>query len=172
MNEDSNSMVAQENRSPMPMGGTLAVNYVGFWSRLIAAIIDAIVVGIFYIIGTIIAFVLGIAIGGASEGAGGSGDIGSIVFLLSYGVTAILTIIYYPYMEASESQATIGKQVLGMKVVDLDGNRITFMKAFIRAPIGKFLSGIILYLGFLIIGFHSRKQGLHDMIAGTYVVPK
>ena len=34
--------------------------------------------------------------------------------------------------------------MLGMKVVDLDGNRITFMKAFIRSPIGKILSGIIL----------------------------
>jgi len=166
MQEDSNSMVSQENNSPMPMGGTLAVNYVGFWSRFIAALIDGIIVGIFYIIGLIIAFVLGIIIGGASDDAGG------VVFLLSYGITMILAILYYPYMEASESQATIGKQMLGMKVVDLDGNRITFMKAFIRSPIGKFLSGIILYLGFLIIGFHSRKQGLHDMIAGTYVVPK
>ena len=159
-------MVSQENNSPMPMGGTLAVNYVGFWSRFIAALIDAIVVGVFVFIGMILSFVLGIVIGGVSE------DAGTLIFVLSYGVTTILSILYYPYMEASESQATIGKQMLGMKVVDLDGNRITFMKAFIRSPIGKFLSGIILYLGFLIIGFHSRKQGLHDMIAGTYVVPK
>ena len=159
-------MVSQENNSPMPMGGTLAVNYVGFWSRFIAALIDAIVVGVFVFIGMILSFVLGIIIGGVSE------DAGTLIFVLSYGVTTILSILYYPYMEASESQATIGKQMLGMKVVDLDGNRITFMKAFIRSPIGKFLSGIILYLGFLIIGFHSRKQGLHDMIAGTYVVPK
>ena len=150
----------------MPMGGTLAVNYVGFWSRFIAALIDAIVVGVFVFIGMILSFVLGIVIGGVSE------DAGTLIFVLSYGVTTILSILYYPYMEASESQATIGKQMLGMKVVDLDGNRITFMKAFIRSPIGKFLSGIILYLGFLIIGFHSRKQGLHDMIAGTYVIPK
>ena len=159
-------MVSQENNSPMPMGGTLAVNYVGFWSRFIAALIDAIVVGVFVFIGMILSFVLGIVIGGVSE------DAGTLIFVLSYGVTTILSILYYPYMEASESQATIGKQMLGMKVVDLDGNRITFMKAFIRSPIGKFLSGIILYLGFLIIGFHSRKQGLHDMIAGTYVIPK
>lgn len=163
---EENSMVSQENNSPMPMGGTLAVNYVGFWSRFIAALIDAIVVGVFVFIGMILSFVLGIVIGGVSE------DAGTLIFVLSYGVTTILSILYYPYMEASESQATIGKQMLGMKVVDLDGNRITFMKAFIRSPIGKFLSGIILYLGFLIIGFHSRKQGLHDMIAGTYVVPK
>ena len=159
-------MASQENNSPMPMGGTLAVNYVGFWSRFIAALIDAIVVGVFVFIGMILSFVLGIVIGGVSE------DAGTLIFVLSYGVITILSILYYPYMEASESQATIGKQMLGMKVVDLDGNRITFMKAFIRSPIGKFLSGIILYLGFLIIGFHSRKQGLHDMIAGTYVVPK
>ena len=163
---EENSMVSQENNSPMPMGGTLAVNYVGFWSRFIAALIDAIVVGVFVFIGMILSFVLGIVIGGVSE------DAGTLIFVLSYGVTTILSILYYPYMEASESQATIGKQMLGMKVVDLDGNRITFMKAFIRSPIGKFLSGIILYLGFLIIGFHSRKQGLHDMIAGTYVIPK
>ena len=66
MEGDPNSMVAQENRSPMPMGGTFAVNYVGFWSRFIAALVDAVVVGVFVIIGMIISFVLGAIIGSAS----------------------------------------------------------------------------------------------------------
>ena len=156
-------MVAQENRSPMPMGGTLAINYVGFWSRFIAWIIDYIIILIFYLICSVIAGVIGAAVGG---------DAGASIFLLLQLNIYFVAVLYMPYMEASESQATVGKQVLGMKVVDLDGNRITFLKAFIRSPIGKFISGIVLGLGFLIIGFHSRKQGLHDMIAGTYVVPK
>ena len=86
---EENSMVSQENNSPMPMGGTLAVNYVGFWSRFIAALIDAIVVGVFVFIGMILSFVLGIVIGGVSE------DAGTLIFVLSYGVTTILSILYY-----------------------------------------------------------------------------
>ena len=58
MEENSNYMVSQEGNSPMPMGGTLAVNYVGFWSRFIASIVDMIAITILQVGFLIILFIL------------------------------------------------------------------------------------------------------------------
>jgi len=72
-------------------------------------------------------------------------------------------------MESSVRQATIGKGILGLRVTDLDGNRITFLRAAIR-DLAKIISAFILLIGFIMVAFTERKQGLHDMIAGTLVV--
>jgi uncharacterized RDD family membrane protein YckC len=53
----------------------------------------------------------------------------------------------------------------------LNGNRVSFGTAFIRA-IGKIISGMIMYIGYLMAAFTEKKQGLHDMIASTLVVKK
>jgi uncharacterized RDD family membrane protein YckC len=58
---------------------------------------------------------------------------------------------------------------LGIRVTDLDGNRIGFGKATGRY-FAKILSALILGIGFLMVAFTERKQGLHDMLAGTLVV--
>lgn len=66
---------------------------------------------------------------------------------------------------------SIGKKLLGLKVVKEDGTcPIGIIGAVIREIIGKFISGIILGIGFLMVAFDSKKQGLHDKIAKTYVV--
>ncbi|QIG54977.1 RDD family protein [Altererythrobacter sp. BO-6] len=65
-------------------------------------------------------------------------------------------------------QGTPGKRALGLIVTDLDGGRISPMRAVGRY-FAKILSTIILFIGFIMIGFTERKQGLHDMIAGTLV---
>jgi uncharacterized RDD family membrane protein YckC len=54
-------------------------------------------------------------------------------------------------------------------VTDLAGNRIGFGRATGRF-FAKILSGMIMYIGFIMIGFTDRKQGLHDMLAGTLVM--
>ena len=72
-------------------------------------------------------------------------------------------------MESSSLQATLGKMIFGMKVTDLNGNRISFARATGR-HFAKYLSSMILFIGYIMAGFTERKQALHDMIAGTLVI--
>lgn len=76
--------------------------------------------------------------------------------------------LYFAYME-SASGATIGKQAFGLKVTDLEGNNITFIRATGRY-FGKFVSRLILDIGYVMVAFTEKKQGLHDMMAGCLVV--
>jgi uncharacterized RDD family membrane protein YckC len=79
--------------------------------------------------------------------------------------------LYYALMESSVNQATLGKMALGIKVTDLDGNRISFGRATGRY-FGKIVSGMILYIGFIMAGFTEKKQALHDIMASCLVVNK
>jgi len=89
--------------------------------------------------------------------------------VLSY--VAILTIdwLYFAWQESSAAQATLGKRALDLKVVDERGERIAFGRATFRF-VGKIISGLILGIGFLLAGVTARKQALHDLLAGTFVV--
>jgi uncharacterized RDD family membrane protein YckC len=58
---------------------------------------------------------------------------------------------------------------LGLKVVDTNGNRLTFVHATGRHFV-KFINGFTFNVGYIMVGFTQRKQGLHDLIAGTYVM--
>ena len=77
--------------------------------------------------------------------------------------------LYHAVMESSSFQATFGKKVLGMAVTDLAGQRISFARATGR-HFGKFLSGVIMNIGFIMAAFTEKKQALHDMLAGCLVV--
>ena len=77
--------------------------------------------------------------------------------------------IYFTVMESSPWQGTVGKMLLGLRVTDLDGQRISLARANARA-FGKVLSGISLGIGYLMAGFTEKKQALHDHVAGTLVV--
>ncbi len=93
------------------------------------------------------------------------------MFFLVLILASIATILYKPIMEASEYQGTVGKYALGMKVVDQNGKRITMTSSFLRTIlyiIGA--QGFLLCLGVIMIGFTEYKQGLHDILANTYVV--
>lgn len=93
--------------------------------------------------------------------------------LLGGGVTFILMVfgswLYEAFMESSSYQATLGKMIFGMKVTDLDGKRISFERATGR-HFAKWLSTMILFIGYIMVGFTERKQGLHDLLAGTLVL--
>jgi uncharacterized RDD family membrane protein YckC len=77
--------------------------------------------------------------------------------------------LYFTLMESSNWQATLGKRAMGIKVTDQFGRRIEFGRATGRY-FGGILSYIIMYIGYMMVGWTKRKQGLHDMIAGTCVV--
>jgi|TARA_B100001996_G_scaffold274990_1_gene215724 uncharacterized RDD family membrane protein YckC len=135
----------------------------GFWIRFVASFIDGIILLILIILLASISLVIfGAALG---EGAG----VG--MFFLVLILASIATILYKPIMEASEYQGTVGKYALGMKVVDKNGQRITMTSSFLRTIlyiIGA--QGFLLCLGVVMIGFTEYKQGLHDILANTYVV--
>jgi uncharacterized RDD family membrane protein YckC len=76
---------------------------------------------------------------------------------------------YYAFMESSPCQGTVGKLVVGIKVTDVHGARISFPRATGRF-FAKILSALPLYTGFLLAAFADRRQALHDMLAGTVVM--
>ena len=113
--------------------------------RIIASIIDSIIL-------SIIGFILGF-------------------FLNVVGVVLapIISWMYYILMEGGEWHATLGKKIMGLYIADTDGAGITYSTSILRL-IGKILSGLILGIGYLMAFFNDQKQGLHDMIAKTYVL--
>lgn len=78
---------------------------------------------------------------------------------------------YFAGLESSRRQATLGKQLLGLQVSDLTGRRIGFGRASARHWVKVHLC-LPPYVWFLAIVFSARKQGLHDLAAGTLVLTK
>lgn len=124
------------------------VEYAGFWIRFFACLIDGLLLAIVFKI-------LGISYD-------------SILFI-KIGLDGFIAILYFTYFESSLRQASIGKQLLNIKVVDKNGFRLTPVNAFVR-NISKLLSALILLIGYLMAAFDAQKQSLHDKIAGAFVV--
>lgn len=134
------------------------MNFAGFWIRVLAYIIDIIPLAI---IGVLLALVSGEPLIDADPEAASAGFTDLIGLIVG--------IAYFVGFESSSYQATPGKMALGLIVTDSDGRRISPMRAAGRY-FAKILSGLILLIGFIMVAFTERKQGLHDMIAGTLVV--
>lgn len=86
-------------------------------------------------------------------------------------IIGLIFLVYFPVMESSKLQGSFGKHQMGIKVVDIEGNGISLGRATARFVL-KFVSFLIVFLGFVMIAFTKDKQGLHDMITETYVVEK
>jgi uncharacterized RDD family membrane protein YckC len=145
------------------------MRYAGFWIRFAAYLID-------YILTTFAAFVIGMILGFALGAIMASQNATTTQIELTAQfmgqiVGIIVGWLYYALMESSSKQATLGKIVVGLKVTDLNGNRISFGRATGRF-FGKILSGIILLIGYLMVLWTEKKQTLHDMMAGTLVLQK
>jgi uncharacterized RDD family membrane protein YckC len=155
-----------------------AVGYAGFWLRLVAHLIDHIVLGVpltilivFLILGT----GLSAALQGLHPGESPEEVVAAIgVGVIFFGVVALIAAVwlYYALFESSTWQATPGKKVLGLFVTDLNGNRISFAHASGRF-FAKLISGLIPFgIGYMMAGFTAKKQALHDLIAGCLVLRK
>ena len=81
----------------------------------------------------------------------------------------VIGLLYFIGMEGSPKQATLGKMAVSIVVTDVHGERITYNRATGR-HLAKFISAVVLLIGFLMVAWTERKQGLHDMIAGTLVM--
>ncbi len=146
--------------------GTVSEN-AGFWTRFVAAIVDGFVV---LILSVAVGFIVGIIVGVVVTAAGGNNrDIQTFAELIGNLVGIVTGWLYSALQESSESQATVGKKMMGIRVTDLNGERISFGRASGR-HFGKFISAIFLFIGYIMAGLTEEKQALHDMMAGTFVV--
>lgn len=95
-----------------------------------------------------------------------------IFFIILFSVINIIgEWLYFALMESSTKQGTLGKIIIGIKVTDINGNRISFGRASGRF-FGKYLSGLILCIGYIMAAFTEKKQALHDILANCLVVDK
>lgn len=163
-NPESNPYLAPLNPvAVVDSGRTAAVGYAGFWRRFAAMAIDNIIL---FIVLMVYSFGVGIVLGATGNQQMAQGP---AILLISYLVIFGLFLAYYPTMESSSAQATLGKQAMGIKVTDLNGRRLSYGRALARF-FGKALSTLIAYIGFIMAAFTERKQALHDLLAGTLVV--
>lgn len=144
--------------------------YAGFWRRVGALFVDAIVLNLAMVA---IGFVL--PVHEAVDLAAPDSALG-LFFAFQYNTLGTLVIIllgwlYYAGMESSVRQATLGKMALSLVVTDLEGERIGFGRATGRY-FAKFLSWLTLLVGFFMAGFTRRKQALHDILAKTLVISR
>jgi uncharacterized RDD family membrane protein YckC len=137
------------------------IHYAGFWRRFAAALIDGIIL---YFASLIIFFFAGFMLAFQDPTI-------TVEELEFFGTLLGIVVwwLYHAVMESSPTQGTLGKLALSIKVTDLEGHRISFLRATGRL-FAKYVSACIFYIGFLMAGFTEKKQALHDMIAGTLVV--
>jgi uncharacterized RDD family membrane protein YckC len=148
--------------------------YGGFWIRVAAYLIDHVLLGIvvapFYFI-LIFPSVLRI-IQQAQENSEPSPEVFASMFgaiFMFAGAAFIGNWLYEALLTSSSWQATVGKRILRLKVTDDQGNRISFARATGRF-FAKILSGMVMYVGFIMVAFMERKRGLHDVMCGTQVL--
>jgi uncharacterized RDD family membrane protein YckC len=146
-------------------------NYAGFWIRFGAAFIDGIIMRIATFIVEFVCGVIAGAASGAQTTSGGTSDAELVAALVAMVVAIVVEWLYFALMTASKHQATLGKLACGLRVTDVNGNRLTFARATGR-HFARMLSGLICAIGFIMAAFDERKRALHDQIAGTYVVYK
>jgi uncharacterized RDD family membrane protein YckC len=161
---------------PMASMGAAApavgVSYGGFWRRFWASVIDGILISI-----VTWPFRLGAGLstlGVMLANRNGEFNAAALAAAIAAGLTAmmvkvIVSWLYYAIMESTINQASLGKMVLGLKVTDMNGGRISFARATGRV-LASFLSTLILCVGYIMIAFTEKKQGLHDMLTNTLVV--
>lgn len=120
--------------------------YAGFWVRVVAALIDAVVIAA---VGFLVRLIIG--------------DSDAISIIIGAG--------YHIGMWVKNDGMTLGKKVMGLKVIQTNGQAIDIKTGVIRY-IGYIVSGMVLAIGFIWVAFDSKKQGWHDKIASTYVIYK
>jgi uncharacterized RDD family membrane protein YckC len=158
-------------QASMEQSGVMPLRYGGFWRRVAAALIDAVIVnGAMLLLSLVLPIYENAGPGGFSVPDSAMG-VGAELEYTSLGTVIVIVgaWLYAAFLESGRKQATLGKMALSMQVTDIDGDRINFTQATGRF-FAKFLSGFLLAIGFLMVAFTPRKQGLHDILAKTLVI--
>ena len=137
-------------QQPLHTGAGPSGPRAGFWQRFGAVILD----GLVLLIPSIIVVVL--------VGSGSAANL----------ITTLIGLAYYVYFEGGPTGQTVGKKALGIRVYDFrgGGGPIGYGRALVRSLV-KYVSGIVLLLGYLWMLWDKEKQTWHDKAAGSVVVP-
>jgi uncharacterized RDD family membrane protein YckC len=155
-------------------GGVAGPTYAGFWIRVVARIVDSIIVGIPL---SILFFILFAAAGGAAGLTSGSspsqqnaaGAALGGVLILFYLLVLAVTIGYWVYFWGT-SGSTLGMRLFHLRVVDANtGQPIGLGRAFVRWLM-TLVNSWACYIGWIWVAFDSRKQGWHDKVANSVVL--
>ena len=172
---DPQTSTAGATAPPLQLGyyvpaSALSPNYAGFWWRVLAAILDGVLMAIVLLpISVALDFIFGLGQYGSSRTATPQ------IAIVAVGINIVIQygthIAYYGLMESSRHQATLGKLACGLYVTDIVGARVSLGKAMCRY-LASLLSGIILCVGYLMGAFTQKKQCLHDILCGTLVIKR
>ena len=149
--------------------------YAGFLVRFVAYLIDCVIIG--FVIAILMIPAMGLMFGAgvmaSSSNRSGSGlaVISMLLMLVIFLIALVVVVVYYAWFESSKYMGTPGKMVMKLKVTDVNGNRISFVTALLRFIVKSVLNQIF-WVGSLFILFNDKKQGLYDMLLGTYVLRK
>ena len=138
--------------------------YAGFFVRLAAYLIDWLIVGAALLVVRIPMWIASLA---------GGADFMFQDFIFTYSAYDILIYVLkvgYFVIMTYLTGATVGKRLLQIKVVSTEDRKPTFFEIAFRESVGKFLSGLVLYVGYFIIGADKDKKGLHDILSDTRVI--
>ncbi len=134
----------------------------GFWIRVVAYVLDFLLL---WTVEYLLSLLIGLTVGLLGLSVEGDPSIEVVIWLFG----AALSISYAVFFTGYCGQ-TPGKMALRIKVIRTDGSPLGYGRAALREVLGKFISGILLGIGYLMVAFDSQKQGLHDKIADTYVI--
>jgi uncharacterized RDD family membrane protein YckC len=149
---------------PMEAGPAPGVRFAGYGARLIAYIIDGIVLAI--VVSVVSIALLAILAAAAANDSATVAGLTAVVWILA---VLIISLLYFPYFWANGG-ATPGMRLFHIRVVrDADGGPVGWGAAILRL-IGFWINSITLYLGYVWIFIDKRRRGWHDLIAGTVVI--
>jgi uncharacterized RDD family membrane protein YckC len=158
-------------QSPPDVGGPApGVEWAGYGERLVAYIVDGLILGAIFVALSIV-LIAGI-IGGVDfsdprNPQFGGAAIGAVLLWLL--AIFVVSILYFPFFWARGGQ-TPGMRAFGIRVVrDRDGGPIGWGSALLRL-LGYWVAGVVFYIGYVWMFFDSRRRGWHDLIAGTVVI--
>lgn len=142
--------------------------YGGFWIRVVASLVDDLIRSAVLIPMCLILVLPTVRT--MSQHDWEEGDLAPFfaMLFLALALAVLGAWLYEALLTSSSWQGTVGKRMLSLKVTDLEGNRISFARASGRF-FAKILSRMIWHIGFIMVAFTQRKQGLHDFLAGTLV---
>lgn len=158
-------------QSPPDVGGPApGVEWAAYGERLVAYIIDGLVLAVVFVVLSIV-LIAGI-IGGIDFSDPGNPELGGAAIgaiLLWTLALFVVSILYFPFFWANGGQ-TPGMRAFGIRVVrDRDGGPVGWGNALLRL-LGYWVSGVVFYIGYVWMFFDIRRRGWHDLIAGTVVV--
>ena len=153
---------------PVAVGPAPGVEFAGYGARLIAYIIDGLILGVVIsVLSIVLLAILAMSVSNDNEVS----TIGVITTVVWTGVIIIVSFLYFPYFWQKNGR-TPGMSVFGIRVVrDADGGPVGWGSAILRY-IGFFIDSIVfgIPIGFLWVFFDKRRRAWHDLIGSTVVI--